>query len=104
MYGANAKICFKIYNEIQKKLIEKFKKFGVDDNAKDIARVLRIENTINSRNNKTCKTLFLNDEFVLIEDMAKILPYLKEEVKNFKNQKASEKQKISKRIKYKNNR
>lgn len=36
--------------------------------------------------------------------MAKILPYLKEEVKKFKNQKASEKQKISKRIKYKNNR
>lgn len=37
MYGANAKICFKIYNEIQKKLIGKFKKFGADDNAKDIA-------------------------------------------------------------------
>lgn len=30
-----------------KKLIEKFKEFGADDNAKDIARVLRIENTIN---------------------------------------------------------
>ena len=61
VYGANAKICFKIYNEIQKKLVEKFKEFGADDNAKDIARVLRIENIINSKNNKTCKTLFLND-------------------------------------------
>lgn len=32
--------------------------------SKRYAQVLHIENTINSKNNKTCKTLFLNGEFV----------------------------------------
>lgn len=92
LYGANARECYKVYSHIQNLLVEHFKDLGADTNAKDLARVLRIENTVNSKNNLMCRTLWEEYIDVTIEDMAKLLPYTIDEYKEFKNQPTTLKQ------------
>lgn len=92
LFGANARECDKVYNLIQEELINNFNDLGSDVNCKDIARVLRIENTINSKNNKECRRIFTSDSEVTISEFAKLLKYDLEEVRIFKNQKSTIKQ------------
>lgn len=46
-----------LYKKIQESLCNKFTSFGADIKAKDIARVLRIPTTINSKNNKQARLI-----------------------------------------------
>lgn len=92
LFGANARECDKVYTLIQEELINNFNDLGSDVNCKDISRVLRIENTINSKNNKECKRIFTSDSEVTISEFAKLLKYDLEEVRRFKNQKSTTKQ------------
>lgn len=93
LYHANGQECNKVYKVITNRLIELFEDLGADPNAKGISRVLRIENTINSKNNLECKKVFLSKETTTIKDMAVILDYTLDEVKEFYNQPATDKQK-----------
>lgn len=94
-YGAFAKACLKIYKLIEQELINQFEDLGADNNCKNITRVLRIENTINSKNGNECKCVFSNkNNEVSIADMADaLLVYSKQEVIDFKNQPTTDHQK-----------
>lgn len=50
------------WQELQDMLYYKLKKYGADRKATDGARVLRLPNTINSKNNAICRVLYIDDE------------------------------------------
>lgn len=94
LYHANGQECGKVYKIITNRLIELFEDLGADPNAKGISRVLRIEKTINSKNNLECRKVFLSREITTIKEMAVILDYTLDEVKEFYNQPATDNKKL----------
>ena len=50
------------WQELEDHLYKQLKHLGADNKATDAARVLRLPDTINSRNNAECKVMILNDK------------------------------------------
>lgn len=50
------------WQELEDYLYRKLKPFGADIKATDAARLLRIPNTINSKNNQKCRVLYVDEE------------------------------------------
>lgn len=50
------------WQELEDYLYYKLKGYGADNQALDAARVLRLPGTINSKNNKECKTIFIEND------------------------------------------
>lgn len=51
-----------LYNAIQNYLVEQFDSLGADNGAKDIARVLRVPGTVNTKNSEKVEVLDFNDK------------------------------------------
>ena len=72
----NNKTSFEFWEDVQKGLYEKLKPLGADSSiTTDSARVLRIPNTINSKNNKLCEIWYIdrNKRYSLLEIKNKYL-------------------------------
>ena len=97
LFGATAgdKRIVRLYEKIMNELINIFEILGADRNCKDVSRVLRKVNTVNSKSNKLCLNVFDSDRKVFLKDLANIVyDYSYEEVLLYKNQKATKKQQI----------
>ena len=80
------------WQELEDHLYKQLKHLGADKKATDAARVLRLPDTINSRNNAECKVMILNDKvtysmYDLREEYLKWKPKAFKEVKVKKNKK-----------------
>lgn len=80
------------WNNVQKELAIKFTDFGADLKALDASRILRINGTINTKNNKPCRAIWINEkddgvetyDFDCLAD--EVLPYTREQVREYKKQ------------------
>ena len=79
------------WNAVQDQIIKRFKELGADPKAKDSARVLRVVETINEKNQQLCRTLdYARDsdgnveryDFDYLSEF--FLPYTREEVRAYK--------------------
>ena len=110
--GRGLHIYWRIYNapyqalytwqQIEDYLYYKLKNLGSDLKATDGARILRIPNTINSRNNEECKILFLDENIIYsMYDLRKnYLGYKKTKPKEKYQIEFEETKKITKNISY----
>ena len=95
VYGANAgnQNIKTLYNKIQGYLVDCFKELGSDHNCKDIARVLRRENTLNHKSNLKCSVIYENEKKYKLEEFANLIfKYTYKEVIEYKKQSATHKQ------------
>lgn len=65
------------WQELEDFLYHNLKKYGADPRATDAARVLRLPNTINSKNNKECRVIYIDDklEYSMYDLREKYLNY-----------------------------
>ncbi|CEP45199.1 putative replication protein [[Clostridium] sordellii] len=91
------KQCIKTWNKTEKKLLEKFEKYGADKNAKDLARVLRLAGSINSKTGKRARLILPKQEPVryklreITDIILPTLPYTKEEWLKLKKERKKKK-------------
>lgn len=80
------------WQELEDYLYSKLKYLGADIKATDAARFLRLPETINSRNNKVCMILYINDEIIysMYDLREKYLNYIKKN-KSYKKPKKAHK-------------
>lgn len=91
------KQCKKIFNRTEKKLIERFKPYGVDTSAKDLARVLRLAGSVNSKTGRRARLILPKQEPVryklreITDIILPKLPYSKEEWLKLKSERKKKK-------------
>ncbi|CEP45242.1 putative replication protein [[Clostridium] sordellii] len=91
------KQCKKTFNKTEKMLIEKFEKYGADKNAKDLARVLRLAGSINSKTGRRARLIMPNTEPIryklkeITDIILPTLPYTKEEWLKLKSERKKKK-------------
>lgn len=94
----------KLWQTIENRLVKQFKKYGADPAAKDVARVLRVAGSINSKTNRRASIIMGNNpvkrytlkeiqNIILVE-----LPYTKEEWIKLKKERRKKKNEYKKLI------
>lgn len=81
------------WNALQRTLVDRFRDFGADPQAKDAARVLRVVQTVNTRSGEVCRVIWVNKhgsapDGVLAYDFEEfadeVLPFTRDEVEAYK--------------------
>lgn len=68
------------YNKLQETIVNLFEPWRADINAKDASRVLRLENTVNSKSGTTCKVVWCNENLYDFEFLcSEFLPMCRED-------------------------
>ncbi|MEG2848175.1 MAG: hypothetical protein RR904_05355 [Bacilli bacterium] len=94
----------KLWSEIENKLIEKFKQYGADPVARDLARVLRLAGSINSKTGRRARLILPNAEPIrytlsqIRDIILPKLPYTKEEWVELKKQRKKHKQEYKNKV------
>lgn len=72
--------CDCLYHSVMKHFLKKFEKYGMDPCALNTTQVIRLPGTINSRTGRIVQVLELNDTEYTLQQLAKQLPWSKEQV------------------------
>ena len=70
----------RLYHSVMKHFLKKFEKYGMDPRALNTTQVIRLPGTINSRTGRIVQVLELNDTEYTLQQLAKQLPWSKEQV------------------------
>lgn len=100
----------KLWTKIEKELVQRFKKYGADENAKDIARFLRLAGSENSKTGRIAELILPKKEIVryklsqIRDIILPELPFSKEEWLKLKAERRKKKKEYKEyQEKYKNN-
>lgn len=84
----------RLYHSVMKHFLKKFEKYGMDPRALNTTQVIRLPGTINSRTGRTVQVLELNDTEYTLQQLAKQLPWSKEQVSVHKKEGKKKRKKV----------
>lgn len=86
--------CDCLYHSVMKHFLKKFEKYGMDPCALNTTQVIRLPGTINSRTGRIVQVLELNDTEYTLQQLAKQLPWSKEQVSVHKKEGKKKRKKV----------
>lgn len=86
--------CDCLYHSVMKHFFKKFEKYGMDPCALNTTQVIRLPGTINSRTGRIVQVLELNDTEYTLQQLAKQLPWSKEQVSVHKKEGKKKRKKV----------
>ena len=84
----------RLYHSVMKHFLKKFEKYGMDPRALNTTQVIRLPGTINSRTGRIVQVLELNDTEYTLQQLAKQLPWSKEQVSVHKKEGKKKRKKV----------
>ena len=84
----------RLYHSVMKHFLKKFEKYGMDPRALNTTQVIRLPGTINSRTGRIVQVLELNDTEYTLQQLAKQLPWSKEQVGVHKKESKKKRKKV----------
>ena len=84
----------RLYHSVMKHFLKKFEKYGMDPRALNTTQVIRLPGTINSRTGRIVQVLELNDTEYTLQQLAKQLPWSKEQVGVHKKEGKKQRKKV----------
>ena len=84
----------RLYHSVMKHFLKKFEKYGMDPRALNTTQVIRLPGTINSRTGRIVQVLELNDTEYTLQQLAKQLPWSKEQVGVHKKEGKNKRKKV----------